>query len=561
MNKKDVAELLNNIGALLEIKGENNFKVNAYYNGAKVIENLDYDIIELVKEDKLKDIKGIGKALTGKITEFVNTGELEYYNALVDDTPKEIFEFLKIPGLGPKKVRIIYYTLGILTIGELELACTENRLLNYKGFGQKTQEKIAEGIRNYRKYSGKLLYPDAVELADKLLNIIKLMKTVKQCSVTGELRRCMETISSIDVVVSSDNMEGLISELQESGLFEVIYSCEKQLICGKLNEGIPLNVNLSTIQEYVPVLFKSTGRSEHVKQINSFLDFNIKDAFKSEEDIYGQCGMSYIVPELREHRGEIEAARENKLPKLVTPRDIKGIFHVHTSYSDGVNTIEEMASVAKAMGYSYLGIGDHSKSSFYARGLSEVDVRKQLYDISLFNDKDTGIRVLKGIECDILEDGSLDFDDSILEAFDYVIASVHSRFNMDKVKMTERIKRAIGNRYVTIIGHLTGRVLLYREPYNIDIEDIIRTAADYGKVIEINANPYRLDMDWRLIKDAKGAGAKFVINPDAHNAKGIYDTVYGVNIARKGWLEPDDIINTMSLQKVLNFLHINKTSR
>lgn len=557
MNKKEVASILKSIGTLQEIKGENEFKVRAYYNGAKIIENLDDDIVELVKDNKLKDIKGIGKALTEKITEFVNTGKLDYYARLVQDTPGEIFEFLKIPGLGPKKVREIYYNMGIMTLGELEYACNENRLVNYKGFGMKTQNKIAEGIRNIKKHIGKLLYSEANEIAHNILAYLSNLEMVIESAISGEIRRKMEFVSAIDIVLSTEYKDDLKQAVKDSGILLKIHNDGEDTICGLSEYGIVLNVHISFPEKYVFALFETTGSIEHVESVKRRGDSESLSDVRDEAEIYKKCGMDYIEPELREDRGEQEAALGGCLPRLVSSRDIKGVFHLHTAYSDGINTIEEMAGTAKAMGFSYIGIGDHSKSSFYARGLTEKDVRRQLYEISVFNDNNRNMRIFKGIECNILEDGSLDYDDSILEIFDYVVASIHSGFGMSEHRMTERIKRAMGNKYVTMLGHLTGRLLLSREGYRLNIDEVIKTAVSYGKIIEINASPFRLDMDWRLIKDARNMGARFVINPDAHSVQGIYDTIYGVNIARKGWLEPGDLINTMETNEVERFLKQN----
>ncbi|KPU46057.1 DNA polymerase/3'-5' exonuclease PolX [Oxobacter pfennigii] len=559
MNKKEVAKLLKNIGELLEIKGENEFKVRAYYNGVKIIENLDEDIITLVKEDRLKDMKGIGKALNDKISEYVNTGEIQYYNNLVNDTPKEIFEFLKIPGLGPKKIRDLHYNMGIKTLGELEYACVENKLLNYKGFGEKSQGKIMEGLKTLNKNKGKFLYSNAYDIAHNIMNEIKKLDAVKTMELSGTLRRKWEWISEIDIVICTENKKEFLNRIKELNFYSSFQE-ESDKISGMTNEGIMLNIYMASPDEYIYKLFETTGCNTHVNKIKSQVSQEMILNAGSEAEIYKSCGLEYIEPELREDEGEIEKSQNNKLPKLVTLKDIKGIFHVHTNYSDGINTIEEMASMAKAMGYFYIGIGDHSKSSFYARGLSESDVRKQLYEISLLNDSSKDMRIFKGIECNILEDGALDYDDSILELFDYVVASVHSGFSMSEEKMTDRIIKAMSNKYVTILGHPTGRLLLSRKPYKMDFEKIIKASVDYGVILEINGNPHRMDLDWKMIKEAKKYGAKFAINPDAHSIEGIYDTLFGLNMARKGGLEPSDLINTMDVSKV-DMLFKNKRLR
>lgn len=557
MNKHDIIQILNEIGVLLEIKGESFFKSKAYYEAARTIELMDEDIELLVKEDRLKELKGFGTALSQKIGELVTTGKLVYYENLKESIPNGLIDMLKIPGLGPKKVRAVYEKLGITTIGELKYACLENRLTKLSGFGEKTQQKILEGIENLNKYAGKFLFPHGYRLANELIKSLKQSGAIIRCSECGSLRRKKEVIKDIDILVSCNDSSQVMDIFTKHPLVETITSKGDTKSSVILHDGISADIRVVSDKEYPYALHHFTGSKEHntalrhlAKQMG--IKMNEYGLFKddllidcsTEEDIFNVFGLSYIPPELRENNGEFEAASRGNLPNLITLNDIKGIFHVHTNYSDGSNSIEDIVKFCIQKGYSYLGISDHSQTAYYAGGLKVDDIKKQHEEIDNLNRKYSNFRILKGIELDILPDGGLDYDDEVLSWFDFTIASVHSSFNMDEKDMTERVIKAMKNKHVTILGHPTGRFLLSREPYKIDMKEIIRTAAKENVVLEINANPHRLDMDWRYLKSAMEEGCMFVISPDAHSLEGINDVEYGINIARKGWLSAANVINT-----------------
>mgnify|MGYP001434267792 CR=1 FL=1 len=568
VDKKTVINILNEIGLLLELKGENPFKSRAYYNAARTIEVLDDDIEKLIKEDRLKDLKGIGEALNKKLTELITTGRLEYYENLKASIPEGLIEMLKIPGLGPKKIKTLHDKLDIKTVGELEYACIENRLVELPGFGEKTQKKILEGIQFIKQFSGKHLFMDAYLDATLLKQYLIDSGLIIRCEIAGSLRRREEIVKDIDILATTESPEKLMDVFTKyEGIRDIVAKGETKTSI-TLKSGINVDLRVVKDEEYPYALHHFTGSKEHntamrhrARQMG--IKMNEYGLFKGdllikcrdEEEIFNNLNLSYIPPELRENMGEIEAAEKGLLPVLIDEKDIKGVFHVHTIYSDGANTLSEMVNAARDRGYKIIGITDHSKSAFYANGLKEEDILRQLDEIDELNHKYADIKILKGIESDILKDGSLDYDEDILRRFDFVIASVHSNFKMSKDDMTERIIKAIKNKYTKIIGHLTGRLLLARDGYDLDVYKVIDSAAEYGKIIEINSSPYRLDMDWRYIKYAKEKGVKFAICPDAHRIEGLDDIKYGISIARKGWLETKDVINTYdfdALNKIFN---------
>jgi DNA polymerase (family 10) len=563
MNKHDIINVLNEIGVLLEIKGESFFKSKAYYDAARAIELMDEDIELLVKEDRLKEIKGFGTALSQKIGELVTTGKLIYYESLKESIPQGLIDMLKISGLGPKKVRAVYEKLGITTIGELKYACMENRLTKLTGFGEKTQQRIFEGIENLNKYAGKFLYPSAFRLASELLKSLRQSSHVIRCSECGSLRRKKEVIKDIDILVSCNDSSQVMDIFTKHPLVETITSKGDTKSSVILSEGISADLRVVKDKEYPYALHHFTGSKEHntaLRHLAKQMDIKMNEygLFKdnlliecsTEEDIFKVFGLTYIPPEIRENNGEFTAAASGNLPNLIASMDIKGIFHVHTNYSDGSCSIEDLVKYCIQEGYRYIGISDHSQTAYYAGGLRVDDIKKQHEEIDMLNEKYYDFRILKGIELDILPDGSVDYNEEVLSWFDFTIASVHSSFNMDEQEMTSRVIKAMKNNHVSILGHPTGRLLLSREPFKIDMKEIIKTAAEEKVILEINANPHRLDMDWRYLKSALEQGCRFVISPDAHSLEGINDIEYGVNIARKGWLTAENVINTMDIGKI-----------
>jgi len=570
VEKEKVIEVLEEIALFLQLKGENPFKVKAYEKGARAIEQLEEDLDVLVREKRLDKIDGIGKALKEKIEELVTTGKLSYYEELKKEFPDTLFELFKVPGLGPKKIQALYNKLGITSLGELEYACLENRLLILPGFGEKTQQNILKGISYLKRYQSMYLFSEAWEVANHMIEQIKKLPGVGQVHAAGSLRRRKELVKDIDILAESSSPKTLMDWFTSQQGVDTIVAKGDTKSSIRLKNGMAVDIRVVTFEQYPYALHHFTGSKEHNTamrhiarskgiKMNEYGMFQGEEEIlipcKSEKEIFNALGMDYIPPELRENYGEIEAALNGTLPELVSSEDVRGIFHIHTNYSDGRCTLEEMAEAAMSLGYSYIGISDHSQSAFYANGLTPDDIIRQHQEIDELNRKYEGrFRILKGIESDILPDGSLDYPDEILSTFDFVIASIHSRFSMDRDAMTERIIKAIENPYTTILGHPTGRLLLSREGYPIDMEAILDHAAKYGVCIEINSNPHRLDLDWRWCRKAKEKGTSLVISSDAHDIAGLYDVYYGLGIARKGWLTRDDIINCLNWNEVLAIL-------
>ncbi len=571
MNKKEVIKILEEIGTLLEIKGENPFKARAYYNAARQLETLQEDLETMVKEGRIRELKGIGEALSKKIETLVTTGSLPYYENLKKSVPEGLLEMRSIPGMGPKKIKTVYETLGISNIAELEYACLENRLRDLPGFGLKTQEKILKGIELRKKYKERFHLPVALETADLLTAFLKKSPLVKKISVAGSLRRRRETIKDVDILVacSSDNRKAIADYFTSYSEIDTITGKGQTKVSVVLKNGMACDLRLVDEEAFPFALQYFTGSKEHntaLRHRSRQMGFTLNEyglfkqnqktfiACSSEDEIYKALGLQFIEPELRENYGELEAAEKGTLPKLVEEMDLQGVFHVHSTYSDGSNSIEEIAKRCMDLGYRYLGISDHSKSAYYANGLSEERIKRQHEEIDRLNEKLKPFVIFKGIEVDILPDGSLDYDDAVLDSFDFVIASVHSSFNLPEKEMTERICRALQHPAVTMLGHPTGRLLLGREPYALDMEQVLETAAKHGKIIEINANPYRLDLDWRWGIKANRMGIKTSINPDAHALEGLEDVRFGVGIARKAWYEKSLVLNTFSVEEIKAFL-------
>ncbi len=567
MDKRTVVQILEEIAELLDIKGENPFKVKAYINAARSIELLEGSLEEHVRDGKLEGVKGVGKAIAEKITELIMTGSMEYYNALKGSIPEGLLEMLNIPGLGPKKVKLLYEKLGVESVGELEYACLENRLVSLSGFGVKTQDNILKGIVNMKNYKGRHLFGDVYREAMEVKAELQDFPYIRQCEVGGSLRRRKEVVKDIDIVASTTEPQKLMDYFVSLPQVTEVVSKGETKSAVRLRSGINMDLRVVGVKEFPYALNHFTGSKEHNTairhraksmgiKVNEYGLFRGEELIQcsSEEDIYRVLGMKYIPPELRENMGELEAAEVDALPHLATMDDIRGAFHIHTTYSDGTGSIEEMVKEAMSLGLQYIGISDHSRSAYYARGMNTDEIRRQVEEIDEINQKYDGFRVFKGIESDILPDGSLDYGDNILELFDFVIVSVHSSFKLGRDKMTERLINALKNKYTTMLAHPTGRLLLARDEYELDINAVIEAAAEYGKVIEINADHHRLDLDWRHLKLAKEKGVRISINPDAHSTYGMGNIFYGVGIARKGWLEKRDVINTMDAGKMERFL-------
>ncbi|AZR74833.1 histidinol-phosphatase [Anoxybacter fermentans] len=571
MDKKEVSKILHQIGVMLELRGENPFKARAYYNGAKKIEALDEDINQVVREGRLREIPGIGATLAENIEELVMTGQLSYFEELARDLPEGLFDILRLPGLGVKKVSKLYRELGISNLGELEYACIENRLIELSGFGEKTQRKILKGIKTLKKFQGQYLYANIIDYAIKIIEIIRTWPEVKKAELAGSIRRKKELIKDIDIVVVTFEPEKVMERLIKADFTEEVIGSGPTKTSVRLKEGLNLDLRAVKPDEYVYALHHFTGSKEYniamrARAKNMGLKINEYGIFrddkriecKDESEFFKTLGLTYIPPELRENMGEIAAAENDELPELITREDIQGVFHVHTRYSDGVDTIPELVRACRERGLKYLGISDHSKTAFYAHGLKVSDVKAQWEEIDALNAELEDFYIFKGIEAEILPDGSLDYSEEILKGFDFVIASIHSNFNGTEEEMTNRLLKAIENPYTTMLGHLTGRLLLSREGYPVDIYRVIRACAEHQVIIELNANPYRLDLDWRYCKYAIEEGVLISINPDAHRISGLDDLNYGIAIGRKGWLTKENVFNALSIEEVKAYLKRRK---
>ena len=533
METEEILKALKLTAKLMELHDENPFKVKAIANG---VFRLDKGGIELQNKslEELEKIEGVGKGIASKIHELQSTSELKELNKLLEITPVGVIEMLTVKGIGPKKVRQLWKELEIESVGELLYACNENRLVELKGFGTKTQEQVKKFIEFSLASKGKFHYAKVEEIALRLVETLKKKLNTKYVSLTGTIRRKCEIIEKIEILVVSEK-EISIEELNSEGKITVeIIRCSEK--------------------EFYQKLFETTGSEQHIKQL--VID-NVQLASNSEEEIYSSLRLQYIEPELREGLNEIELAKQNKIPKLIEFSDLKGILHNHTKYSDGTHTLREMAEYCKELGYQYLGICDHSQIAVYASGLKPEKVFEQQKEIDQLNKELAPFKIFKGIESDILNDGSLDYPEEILKTFDFIVASVHSNLKMDKEKATARLLKVIENPYTTILGHPTGRLLLSREGYPIDHKKIIDACAANNVVIELNANPYRLDIDWRWIPYCLEKGVKISINPDAHSKSGYHDMYYGVCVARKGMLTKEMCLNTLTKEEIENVFRKN----
>ena len=582
MDKEQVAEILVEVGTLLELKGENPFKTRAYENAARTIEGLSEPLTKIVAENRLGEIKGIGEALTKKITELVTTGKLKYYDELMASIPPGLIEMLEIPGLGPKKIQALNQKLGVDSVEKLEAACQSSTVAELDGFGEKTQANLLEGIERRRTYASKHLLNDALSAAELLLDGLREHPDVIRCSAAGSLRRFKEVIGDIDLLASSKKPAVVIGFfVAQPGIIKVTAKGETKASV-ILDGGIQCDLRVVSDREFPFALAYFTGSKEHnivmrQRAIQRGLRLNEYGLFKSKEEtrdpkllvpcqdeaeIFAKLDLPFVPPELREDHGEFAAGEKNDLPRLIEWTDLKGALHNHSTWSDGHNRLEEIAEYMEELGLAYWAITDHSKSSFQAKGLDAKRVRQQIAEIKKINgqlaERDSDFRLLTGTEVDILRD-RLDFNDELLAELDVVVASLHVPAS-GEAENTKRLIRAAENKFVHIIGHLTGRLLLEREPYPVNAQAVIDACAETGTWIELNCNPHRFDLDWRLWPYAKSKGVKCVINPDAHRNEHAGFLKLGAGIARKGWLEQTDVVNTLtlkSLRKELKRKHLN----
>lgn len=569
-SKAKLIATLKECALLMEVRGDNPFRSRAYSNGARVLEGIEGEPADWVREDRLGGVKGIGKGMREHVDEFVQTGELEVHAELRDEMPDGLLDILDIPGLGAKKVRALWQELDVDTIEKLQAAAEGSDLPNLPGFGKKTAEKILAGIEMRQRFSGRHRIDVAMNRANQVLADLRALPETDRVELGGSVRRRKETIKDLDFVVVSKKPEAVMEAFVSAPAVERVVNHGPTKSSVLYADGVPADLRVVEKGEFAAALNYFTGSKEHNTHMRGRakkmgLRLNEYGLFpKGKEEslpcpdeaaIYKHLGLAYVEPEMREDMGEIEAAESGELPALITAKDMRGLLHCHSTYSDGKSTLREMTAAAVEAGYEYFGVCDHSQAAAYAGGLKQSDVLRQHTEIDKLNgEMKKGFRVLKGIESDILGDGSLDYPDEFLARFDFIVASVHSRFTMSREDMTERICTAVAHPATTILGHPTGRLLLARDPYEVDLEAVFEVAAKHKVAIEINANPHRLDLDWRVIRRAKQIGCIFTINPDAHHTRGIADVDYGIGIARKGWLEAEDVINTMTLAKFQEWL-------
>jgi len=556
MENKQISRHLRFLSQLMELHEENPFKIKSIANAAFKVDKLPFPLAGKTVAE-LDKIDGIGKSIAEKIAELLETGTLKETESYLKNTPAGIIEMLGIKGIGPKKIVVIWHELHIDSVGELYYACNENRLIEAKGFGLKTQEQIRKTIEFNIASQGKFLYAQAEAIEHGLLQNLNASFTGIKTVSAGEFRRKLEIIKELVVVIETENREQLFSGLNEAAYLSFTAQ-DEQSWQGKTEHGMAVKLVLSGPENFVKALFMGTGDEEHVKTVLS----RITDADfqpKSEQEIYQKAGLPFIEPELREGKYWVEKASAGKLPELITFKDLKGTLHNHSTSSDGVNTLEEMALYSRdQLRLEYFGICDHSKSAFYASGLGIEQVLQQMEEVGSLNKKLQNFHVFKGIESDILNDGSLDYPEEILEKFDFVVASIHSNLRMPEEKAMERLIKAIENPYTTILGHPTGRLLLSRNGYPVDYKKMIDACAANGVVIEINANPLRLDMDWRWHQYALEKGVWLSINPDAHRTTGLWDMHYGIHVARKGGLSKEQCLNALSATEIGAFFKAKK---
>jgi DNA polymerase (family 10) len=556
MENKPVARTLRLLSQLMELHEANPFKIKSIANAAFKVDKLPFPIAGKTVAE-LEKIDGIGKSLAAKLAELLETGTMAELQEMLDKTPEGIVEMMGIKGIGAKKVATIWKDLGIENVGELYYACNENRLIEAKGFGLKTQDEIRRLIEFRMAGNGKFLYAQVEEEAKLLMEEIKGIFPEALKHFAGEFRRRNEIVTELVIVVGSINQEVAFDALAKSDILTNV-SLNGSHIGGELKNGLLVDIICVDKAEYYKELFINTGTDDHVEAVMALMTEELEEP-SSEEFIYQKAGLAWMQPELREGDTFIDTAAANKLPKLINYHDLKGTLHNHSTWSDGVNTVEEMALYCRdELKLQYLGMCDHSKSAFYAKGLSIERVLQQQEEIYHLNKKLEGFHIFKGIESDILNDGSLDYPDEILQRFDFIVASVHSNLKMAEDKATARLIKAIENPYTTILGHPTGRLLLSRKGYDIDYKKVIDACAANKVIIEINANPVRLDLDWRWHQYALEKGVMLSINPDAHRTSGFLDMEYGINVARKGGLSKEMCLNALSLEEIKKVFEAKK---
>lgn len=554
LTNKDVAKRLKETAALIELTGGNSFRARALSNAGRTLERLDESVSDLAAAGNLEDLHGIGSGLAAQIHTILETGTFDLREDLISAVPAGLTDMLRVKGLGAKKVRTIWQALGITTIEELEEAAAIGRLSDLSGFGSKTQENILENIQLIKKYDARRRIDAAWTAAIRLLENVRQVEGVGRAEMAGDLRRHQETVDRVVLVAAADDAAAVSGEL--AALLDV--EAADLPIAGHLPDGLPAEIHVIPPERFGLEWWLHTGSQTHVERLRA--TYGLPELAHTETDVFEHAGLTAVPPPLREGDGEIEAAKNGDLPDVVSLDDLHGTIHNHSRYSDGAHSLEEMAEAARSMGLSYYGSCDHSRSLAIAGGLSIERVRQQQEEIRSLNADFGGeFRIFSGTESDILADGSLDYPDEILASFDLVVASVHTRFNMNVDEATERLIRAVENPYTTILGHPTGRLLLRREGYPINHEQLIDACAASGVAIELNANPHRLDIDWRWIRYATQRGVLISINPDAHSIDDLRYTKWGVKVAQKGWLTPAQCLNAKTLSDFSSWLEAKRS--
>jgi DNA polymerase (family 10) len=573
VDSRTASHVLSQIAAYLELRGENRFKARAYATAAKGILTLGADdLAPLLASGELGSVRGLGPATIAVVRDLVETGSSSYLDQLRREIPEGLLDMLAIPGLSPEKIHKIHEELEISEVAQLEEAARDGRLAKIRGFGPKTAEKILKGIAFSRETGVLELYPRARIDAEHLLAVVREHPDIEHAAIAGAIRRHREVVRGVTIVArcrSDADPNGVAASFTRIGGVKEASGEGTTTVEIQFVDGVRLRLGCVSPSRFGVALWIATGSEEHVELVRARLaergfaifEDELRDEIGNtlpvgdERSLYRAAGLDYVEPELREGEGEVEAAEQHALPRLLVPNDIRGILHCHTHYSDGKSSVAEMARGARERGWSYIGISDHSAAAFYASGLPREKVLAQFEEIDMLNAQmgGEGFRILKGIEADILADGRLDYDAELLACFDFVIGSIHSRFGMDGPAMTERVLRALDDPFLTILAHPTGRLLLSREPYAIDVAAVIEKAADVGVALELNADPHRLDLDWRHLIQAKRRKATVALGPDAHSVKALDNVAVGVGMARKGWLEASDLLNARDAAGVVAF--------
>ncbi|MDQ6902776.1 MAG: PHP domain-containing protein [Bacteroidota bacterium] len=556
MDNSQIAKHFTLLSKLVEIHGENSFKTKTYSIAAYKIDQLTVEL-QTLSPEKIFSINGIGDAIGKKIIELTETGKMKILDDIISKTPDGILEMMKIKGIGPKKISIIWKDMNIESVGELLYACQENRLSLLKGFGKKTQDNFIESIEFYLKQQGNYLYAQVENIAIELEQLFRKIFQCDTIKITGAFKKQDETIEALEYVIPFSE-KIILEKIEDDKALDLLEKTDEYLLY-KYNDGIKIKLYITDDMSIIKKSFELSSSSEFIESFYAICNAKKIETLSSEADIFKAAGLQYIPPFLRDGKSILALAAENAIPEIVQPRDIKGIIHCHSNWSDGSNTVEELAEACISSGYEYLVLSDHSKSAFYAQGLTEEKISAQHQLVDELNKKLSPFKIFKSIESDILNDGNLDYSNNILSTFDLVIASVHSNLKMSEEKAMMRLINAIENPYTTILGHMTGRLLLSRKGYPVDYKKIIDACAANKVVIEINAHPRRLDMRWQWLEYALSKGIVVSIDPDSHSIAEFKNTRYGVLIAQKGMVTAKQNLSSFTLREMENFLKENKS--